>query len=136
MAHTESTDKGSVRQLVGISFPFRKDKGQFPAVDKDIDAVRNDLTSLFNTPVRTRVMRPNLGTTAHNLVFDSIGPLLEARMERSIRQTIFLNEPRVNVLKIDIANTGTEIAALVTYSVNGVTDLVELSFANPNEEGS
>lgn len=136
MASQGKTGKGEARRLKGISFPFRKADGQFPKVEVDKDAVKNDLTALFQTSVRTRVMRPLVGSNAHTLVFESIGPLLSARLERSIRQTIFLNEPRVTVLSVEIADVGTEVVALVTYDIQGIRDFVELSFAKPSETGS
>ena len=133
MAGQGKLGKGETRKLVGISFPFRKDKGQFPKVEIDTDAVKNDLFALFNTPIRSRVMRPLVGTTAYALVFESMGPLLIARLERSIRQTIFLNEPRVNVLGIETAENNTEIVALVVYEIQGIQDFIELKFPKENE---
>lgn len=128
-----STQKGQRIRLVGISFPFRKEDGKFPAVQYDADIVQNDLITLFRTPIRTRVMRPTFGSNAHELVFESIGPLLEARMQRSIRQTIALWEPRVRVLSIEIADQGTMVAALVGYEIQGIQDFVELQFEKANE---
>lgn len=131
-----STQKGQRIRLVGISFPFRKENGQFPAVAYDVDAVQNDLITLFKTPIRTRVMRPTFGSNGHELVFESIGPLLEARMQRSIRQTIALWEPRVRVLSIEISDQGTMIAALVQYEVQGIQDFVELQFEKGNPQAA
>lgn len=128
-----STQKGQRIRLVGISFPFRKEDGKFPAVQYDVDIVQNDLITLFKTPIRTRVMRPTFGTTAYELVFESVGPLLEARMQRSIRQTISMWEPRVRVLSIEISDQGTEMVALVQYEVYGIQDFVELQFEKANE---
>lgn len=136
MAGQGKTGKGNARKLVGISYPFRKESGQFPKTEVDADAVRNDLFSLFQTPVRSRVMRPLVGATAYALVFESIGPLLVARLERSIRQTIFLNEPRVNVLGVETTDNGTEIVSLIAYEVQGIQDFLELKFPKTNGEAA
>lgn len=128
MANGAANQTAGNKRLVGIAFPFRKEKGEFPKKVKDIEAVRSDFFSLFNTPVRTRVMRPNLGTDAHALVFESKGPLLNARLQRSIRQTIFINEPRVNVLAIKIDESDTLVTATIVYEVNGIQDSIELEF--------
>ena len=73
-------------------------------------------------------MRPTVGTDAHRLVFESQGPLLQARLERSIRQTIFLNEPRVSVQALEFIEEETSIFVNVIYIIQGVLDSVELEF--------
>jgi len=108
--------------LVGISYPFRKEGGEFPARDKDSEAVRSNILSLFNCDVRSRVMRPDLGTDVTLFVFESIDSLLQAKLQRSIRQTIAKGEPRATVTDIQFVEQGTKIQANVTYEVNGIEE--------------
>ena len=116
--------------VVGISFPFRKESGQFPKKDYDQEAVRSNIIALFNMPLRSRVMRPELGTTVYNLVFEPITSLLIARLDRSIRATIERGEPRANVLNITITQDNTKLIADIVYEVNGLSDNVQISLPN------
>lgn len=119
--------KAGERDLIGLSFPFRKADGEFPKRDRNRDVVRSDLIMLFNTPIRSRVMKPTHGSNKEQLVFESTGPLLRARLQRNIRQTIFLNEPRVNVLAIGIEEKKTEVRALILYEIQGVKDNITVT---------
>lgn len=121
-----SNQKASKRQLVGISFPFRKENGEFPARDRDADCVQNDLFTLFKTVARSRVMRPLVGHTANDVVFESKGGVLNARLQRIIRQTILNNEPRVDILQIRVSENDTTVASGVQYLIKGVVDKVDL----------
>jgi len=121
-----SDQRASQRRLVGISFPFRKENGEFPARVRDADCVQNDLLTLFNTVFRNRVMRPLLGHSANNLVFDSIDGTLVARLQRIIRQTIVNNENRIKIISITMSRSGTKITPKCTYVVQGIRETVEL----------
>lgn len=113
--------------LIGLSFPFRKEAGEFPKKDYEQDVVRSNVIALFNLQLRTRVMRPELGTTVYNLVFEPITPLLVARLERSIRATIERGEPRAQVISVGVAQNNTQIIADIVYAVNGIKDNVQIA---------
>ena len=113
--------------LIGLSFPFRKEAGEFPKRDYDQDAVRSNVIALFNLPMRSRVMRPELGTTVYNMVFDSTGPLLEARLQRGIRSTIERGEPRAQVQSVTIATQDTTVTCDIVYAVAGILDSVTVA---------
>lgn len=116
--------------LIGLSFPFRKESGQFPKKDFDQDAVRSNIIALFKIPLRARIMRPELGTTVYNLVFEPITSLLIARLERSIRATISRGEPRATVISITITQDNTKLIADILYQVNGLNDNVQVALPN------
>lgn len=115
------------RDIIGIAFPFRKESGEFPKKAINIDAIKSDIISLFKTPLRSRIMRPTFGSNKEDLVFESTGPLLRARLERNIRQTILNHEPRVRVVAINIVEEKTLVTATVLYVVQGISDTVTLS---------
>lgn len=121
-----SNQKASKKELVGISFPFRKENGEFPARDRDAECVKNDLFTLFKTVARSRVMRPLLGHTANDVVFESKGGVLSARLQRIVRQTILNNEPRVDVRRVGISENGTTVITGVQYIIKGVVDSLTL----------
>jgi len=108
--------------LRGISFPFRKDLGQFPVMDEGPEAVRSNIIALFNIPLRSRVMRPELGTTVSRLLFEPIDGLFFLRMETAVRATIERGEPRASVISINIQVQSTTVIVDIIYAVNGVKD--------------
>jgi len=71
-------------------------------------------------------MRPLLGHSANNLVFDSIDGTLVARLQRIIRQTIVNNENRIKIISITMSRSGTKITPKCTYVVQGIRETVEL----------
>lgn len=121
-----SNQRASTKSTVGISFPFRKEDGEFPKREYDADCVQNDVIALFSQSKRSRIMRPNVGHTAQLVVFESQSALLNARLQRNIRQTIVNNEPRIKVSKIAITTDDTEVTPEVDYVIQGVRDSVTL----------
>ena len=118
--------------VIGLSFPFRKESGQFPKKDFDQEAVRSNIIALFKLPLRLRIMRPELGTTVYRLVFEPITPLMTTRLENSIRATISRGEPRANVSNVTITQDNTKLIADIVYEVNGLSDNVQISLPNGN----
>lgn len=118
--------------LIGISWPFRKENGEFPARDYDSEAVKSNILALFNCDLYSRVMRPELGTDVTLYVFESIDPLLLAKLERSIRTTIANGEPRASVTEVRFNQEGTKLVALVKYEVNGIEESVALTAGSIN----
>lgn len=112
--------------LVGIDYPFRKEAGEFPRKALNAEAVKSDLLTLMRTPLRSRVMRANYGTIVDRLIHDPIDALLIARLERSVKQAIFLHEKRVNVLSVGIASEGTTVTVTVRYEIQGFQDELSL----------
>jgi phage baseplate assembly protein W len=115
--------------LVGLSFPFRKEAGEFPKRDYNQEAIRSNIIALFKLPIRSRVMRPELGTTAYRLVFEPITPLLLARLQRSVRATIERGEPRASIQSVSITSRDTTVTCDIVYRVSGILDNVKVSLA-------
>lgn len=113
--------------LVGLSFPFRKEAGEFPKKDYDQEVVRSNIIALFKLPIRSRIMRPELGTTAYSLVFEPITPLLVSRLQRSVRATIERGEPRALIQSVTISTNNTTVVCDIVYRVLGILDKVSVS---------
>lgn len=118
--------KASDRDLVGIRYPFQKLKGEFPAKVRNKDAVQTDLIQLFKTPIRSRVMKPAHGHNLDLIVFESTGALLQARIDRNVRQIIRNNEPRVTVIGLRIEEENTLVTTTVFYEIQGVRDSFQI----------
>jgi phage baseplate assembly protein W len=81
----------------GWRFPILPDEAGRLAYAQGPDSIRDCLRALLLTGLGDRVMRPDLGTHAPDLVFapDSVQNLHD--LEDSIRQAIQMFEPRVEV---------------------------------------
>lgn len=114
---------------IGISYPFRRADGHFPKMEKGEECVKSDLMTLFQTPVRSRVMRPTLGSDANRYVFEPNVDILKPTIERSIKQTIVANEPRVKVLKYEFTQEDTTFTADILYEVLGQSDSLTMQYS-------
>lgn len=113
---------------IGISYPFRREDGQFPKMEEGEECVKSDLMMLFQTPLRSRIMRPTVGSDADLYVFEPNTELLRPILERSIKQTIVANEPRVKVLKFTFEQENTTITTDILYQVLGQTDQLTMQY--------
>jgi len=114
----------SARELNSISFPFRYGEGMFPVPAKGIDAVLASVRSLILTGRGERVMRPRIGLGANRYVFESVSPLLRARIIHELHSAITAHEPRANVLNITV-EMGEQVGSLlvtILLTVKGVSD--------------
>ena len=129
MADRASDLKPSDRQLRGIAFPFQKNNGKFPYALTSAQQVKNDLILLFKTPINSRIMRPNEGSDADSLVFESQGELLNSQLRRSIRQTVLNSGINVSILSIQFTDQDTQTIAEIEYSIYGVLDNLTVPIA-------
>jgi phage baseplate assembly protein W len=111
--------------LAGISFPFRVENHGQPAADYGVDVIRSDLIGLLNTRKRSRVMRPEIGTNLHQLIFEDSGPILQSLIITEITTAIASQLPMVNVINIDFQTEASNERILhvnIRYSVQGIED--------------
>lgn len=132
MVDRASNQKPSDRRLQGLAFPFQKKDGKFPYALTSAEQVKNDLILLFKTPIHSRMMRPNEGSDAESLVFESQGELLNTQLRRSIRQTILNSGINVSVISIDFSNESTQTLAEIEYLIFGVSDNLTVAIATPD----
>jgi phage baseplate assembly protein W len=125
-----SNQKPSDLRLRGIAFPFQKKEGKFPYALTSAQQVKNDLILLFKTPINSRIMRPNEGSDADSLVFESQGELLNTQLRRSIRQTVLNSGINVSIISIQFSNQNTQTIAEIEYSIYGVFDNLTISVAS------
>lgn len=107
----------------GIAFPFGRSATSFPATRTDDDVIRDNIRRILQTPRGSRVMRPGVGSDVFLFVFESIGPVLRARIDNEVRRALAEGEPRVTVLFVGIQEVpqrqgGVELVVTVEYEVN------------------
>ena len=85
----------------GWSFPPRFDAltGRLIPVAAEEDIVES-LRVLFLTRPGERVMQPQYGCALRDLVFEPMGPEIEAAIELAISRAILFNEPRITVERV------------------------------------
>jgi phage baseplate assembly protein W len=108
--------------IKGISWPFRKEGKGVPAQAVGIDVYRSALIALIKTPVRSRVMRPTLGTRILNYICEVNGPFLVDVIKREIAMSIADNLPQINIINIDVLNNDKVVEINIIYSVSGIVD--------------
>ena len=73
--------------------PIKKD------VNKHVNeyAVINSVNNLVSTNFYEKPFRPEIGSGIRSLLFENIDPIISARLERAIVETITNYEPRVSI---------------------------------------
>lgn len=107
----------------GITFPFGRSVSSLPATSTDDDVIAQNIRRIILTPLGSRVMRPSIGSRVWDFVFESIGPVLKARIDDEVRRALAAGEPRVQVLAVDVyeqtqlANNKRELVIDIRYRV-------------------
>jgi phage baseplate assembly protein W len=95
-----------------ISHPVKKD------VSKHINeyAIINSVKNLVSTNFYEKPFSPEIGSSVRNLLFENVDPLVAARLERAIAETITNYEPRVSVTNIRAQASPDENLYVITLS--------------------
>jgi phage baseplate assembly protein W len=119
--------------IVGIRFPFDRGDVSFPATATDEEVIADNILRILQTPRGSRVMRPGVGSDVYLFVFDSIGPVLRARITAEVRRAISVGEPRANVLNVIVneqlrTDGDRNVVVIVDYEVNLRPSSVSVTF--------
>ena len=101
----------------GLTFPFGASATSLPAKSTDKDTIADNITRILLTSRGSRVMRPSMGSSVYDFVFESIGSVLRARIDDEVRRAIADGEPRANVIQVDVEEITTSIGTQVTIDV-------------------
>ena len=105
------------------------DKHVGPYTLTNIDLVKRDLLNHFNTPMGSRVMRPEFGTRIHELLFDPFDEYTRnAIMEDVVR--VIQTDPRVELVGLDIRKEQQALTILITllFKPESVTEELYVSY--------
>jgi len=119
--------------LRGISFPFRKGTGAFPATATGDQLVKEDLYQLITTGIGARVMRPLFGTNVYSFIFEANDDVLATLIQAEVQSAIAKYEPRVAVEDIGTFRTDSEVVVVISYTIvaTGNRDAVDLRYSTP-----
>ena len=99
----------------GIAFPPRKSAGSgFFAMETDLDLIKDSIYVLLNSKKGCMPGNPSFGSSAQDLIFESINDTTQGLVADAIIADINTWEPRVNVIQITAATSeNTRIFELV-----------------------
>lgn len=124
----------------GIAFPLRLAARGDLALSDGEDSIRDAIAIILGTSPGERLMRPEFGCRAHELVFDCVDVLTAGRIEHEVRVALDRWEPRIDVVDVEVHAASEydgvlriEIAYRVRAS-NDVRNLVYPFYVIPEEE--
>ena len=93
----------------------------------DLDLVKQDILNHFLTRKGERVMRPEFGSIIHDILMEPFDDLTRQDVEDECRQ-IIENDPRVELLNVDITNTDhlLKVELHLEFNVDQSKDVLEL----------
>jgi phage baseplate assembly protein W len=121
--------------ILGIAFPFGKSAFSLPARAEDDDVIAHNIMRTMLTRRGSRVMRPSTGSNIYDFVFESVGPVLAARIDDEVRAALGDGEPRSQVLAVNVnrrfipALEQEELVVDITYRV--LADIKKISVVIP-----
>ena len=100
------------------------------------DLVKQDLLNHFLTRKGERVMRPNFGSTIHDMLMEPFDNLTKQDIEDECRN-IVENDPRVDLLDMNIENADhmLKVELYLQYKVDQSKDVLEMRLEREFEGG-
>jgi phage baseplate assembly protein W len=90
-------------------------------------AIINSVKNLISTNFYEKPFRPEIGSSVRNLLFENVDPLVAARIERAIAETISNYEPRVSVTNIRAQASPDENLYAVTLTFVIVNNPIQIT---------
>lgn len=106
------------------------DRNSGPYTLTNIELVKRDLLNHFNTPMGSRVMRPDFGTRIHEFLFDPFDDYTKAAiMEDTVR--VIQTEPRVELVSLDVYKDQHSLSILITllFKPEAVTEDMYVTYS-------
>lgn len=109
----------------GLSFPLRTDARGQVALVSGAEDVEQSIRIILGTRPGERVMRPNFGCRAQELLFEPRSAATASLMQEYIHQALRMWEPRIEVRSVNVnfddANPGALLAE-IEYSIKATHD--------------
>lgn len=94
------------------------------------DAINESLRNLMRTNLGERLFQPNIGSDIYTLLFENNFPENLDIVETFVRNTIKNNEPRVNLIGVDVSTSEyseNEIQITIVYNLINNPDPITLT---------
>lgn len=109
----------------GLSFPLRTDARGQVALVSGADDVEQSIRIILGTRPGERVMRPNFGCRAQELLFEPRSAATASLMQEYIHQALRMWEPRIEVRSVNVNFDDANPSALlaeIEYSIKATHD--------------
>lgn len=118
---------------IGVSLPFSS-KSVFNTVYTTQDQLKYNIINYLLTDRRERVFNTNFGASLRKLLFENINNDSIANIEASVRSSLEINFPNININQIYITSQpdNNQINIYLTYSIvnTGIVDEVNINLQN------
>lgn len=124
-----------------IALPFRFESGAVAKVQTPEARIRQHVYSLISTSYGERVMRPDYGTSANNVLFDVNDPATQSILTTSLKDALALYEPNVRIDSLSANPTDDRAKVIVslhyTYFVgrDAVPSVLDITSAFDRSNG-
>lgn len=99
----------------GLNWPLRLDSQGGVAMTRGQMEIEQSIRIILETIPGERVMRPEFGCRAWELMFAPRNPATEAQLIEFVQEALLLWEPRIEVTSVEIArNTGYDDSVILT----------------------
>ena len=107
----------------GFSTISAKSQKKFVLVDNDL--IKQDLLNAFKVRRGSRVMNPNFGCVVWEKIFETITPSDVQDISANFTE-IINNDPRVNLVSIDITPTGNNLTITLVLQYMATNELEQM----------
>jgi len=109
-----------LKSFLGTGWSFPPEFKKYPtetAMLSDATDIQSSLEILLSTRLGERVMRPDYGCNLDELVFEPLTTTFKTYIQDLIMTAILYHEPRIQVNKIDLDDTG-DLDGRITITVD------------------
>src|SRR5262245_35103454 len=88
------------------------------------ESVRQSISIILGTARGERVRRPDFGCGIYDLVFEPNSPATAGRISQEVRESLLLNEPRIDVrdVQVESLNNGVILLISIDYEVRATNN--------------
>ena len=93
-------------------------------------AIKQAVKNLILTDFYERLFHPEIGSLVKSMLFEPFSPLTRAMLIKTITDTIINHEPRVNLIRVDVAEEidSHELRVDVVFSIVNTSTPINLNF--------
>jgi uncharacterized protein len=114
---SNGTDSSSQFLGGGIAFPISVDSQGQMALNLYDDLVRQSILLILQTAKGERMMRPDFGSGLQTLMFAPVSGATPALVQHEVQQALQRNEPRIDVLNVQVT-VDTQQSNALQISIN------------------
>lgn len=110
----------------GFAWPMRSGDTETPRTVLDSEAIAASIKTILLNAARTRLMRPEFGTSAFDELFELSTPVLSARLRRDTISAIRRNDPRIRISQVTTEVKNSSVIVNVEYVWGNEVDTVSV----------